>query len=84
MFDNDSLEIDKQIRITINRLPLEYSQDLRRMLLTLEQLNMHLNCEKVRCRQRGKITKEYTGIKEKITEYKEHLEEQLVIACLMS
>lgn len=85
MFDFNLYQSEyKQFRSTIDRLPAEYGRDLRTMLVNLDQLVLHLKFEEVRCRQKRKVTDDYVKIQEKITEYKNLLEEQMVIACLIS
>lgn len=85
MFDFHAYQTQyNQLRRSIDSLPQEYSRDLRIMLLNMDQLILHLKCEEVRCRQKRRVTDDYTQIAEKIAQYKDQLEQQLVLACLMS
>lgn len=74
----------KKIRFTIEALPLEHKTDLQKMLLTLEQLVSHILKEQVICKQRRKVTRDYTELLTLYEKYKENLEQQLVIAILSS
>lgn len=85
MFNHEAYQKEyKQLRGTIDRLPHEYSSDLRIMLINLDQLVLHLSLEEVRCRQKRRVSSDYQALVNKITEHKTLLEEQLVLACLMS
>jgi hypothetical protein len=85
MFDYDSYQAEySKIRSTIDRLPHEQKVDLKRMLVTLEQLVLHIHLEQVTCKQRRKITKDYSQLLTLFELHKENLEQQLVLACLMS
>lgn len=85
MFCYDTYQKEyKHLRTTIDRLPHTYSSDLRTMLVSLDQLVLHLKFEEVRCRQKRRVSDDYRAILNKITEHKTMLEEHLVMACLMS
>jgi hypothetical protein len=72
----------KKIRRTIETLPLESKADLKRMLLTLEQLVLHIHVEQVTCKQRRKVTRDYQHLLTLYGKQKENLEHQLVLAVL--
>jgi len=74
----------KKFRRTIDSLPHEYHQDLKNMLVTLDQLVMHIHVEQVTCKQRRKVTNDYAQLLTIYEKHRENMEEQLVIACLMS
>lgn len=73
-----------KIRRTIDTLPHEYHRDLKNMLVTLDQLVMHIHTEQVTCKQRRKVTRDYNQLLTIYEKYKENLEQQLVIAILSS
>lgn len=72
----------KEYRSSIDRLPHEYSKDMRLLLVNFDQIAMHIQYEQVKCRQKRKITDDYRQLIDRYTEYKENLEEQLIIAVL--
>lgn len=71
-----------KLRSSIDKLPLEYSRDLRTMLVNLDQLVLHILYEQVNCRQRRKTTRDYEQLLETYEQYRQNLEEQLVLAIL--
>lgn len=73
-----------KIRRTIHTLPYEYQRDLKNMLVTLDQLMLQIHIEQVTCKQRRKVTKNYDQLLNIYEEYKENLEQQLVLAILSS
>jgi hypothetical protein len=52
------------------------------MLLTLEQLVSHILKEQVTCKQRRKVTNDYTQLLNLYEKHKENIEQQLVLAIL--
>jgi len=71
-----------KIRRTINTLPHEYHKDLKNMLVTLDQLVLHIHVEQVTCKQRRKVTNDYTQLLNLYEKHKENIEQQLVLAIL--
>ena len=54
------------------------------MLVTLDQLMLQIHVEQVTCKQRRKVTRNYGQLLTIYEEYKENLEQQLVLAILSS
>ena len=73
-----------KIRRIIHTLPYKYQRDLKNMLVTLDQLMLQIHVEQVTCKQRRKVTKNYDQLLNIYEEYKENLEQQLVLAILSS
>ena len=71
-----------KIRSTIDTLPLEYKVDLKNMLVTLDQLMLHIYVEQVTCKRQRKITRDYDQLLNLYEKHKENLEHQLVLAVL--
>ena len=83
MFDFTSHQSKfREFRSSIDRLPVEYSKDLRLLLVNFDQIAMHIQFEQVKCRQKRKITNDYNQLLERYEEYRDNLEQQLVIAIL--
>jgi len=74
----------KKFRRTIDSLPHEYHRDLKNMLVTLDQLVLHIHVEQVTCKQRRKVTRDYAQLLTIYEKHRENMEEQLVLACLCS
>lgn len=72
----------KKFRRTIDSLPHEYHRDLKNMLVTLDQLMLHIHVEQVTCKQRRKVTNDYAQLLIIYEKHRENMEEQLVLACL--
>ena len=72
----------KKFRRTIDSLPHEYHRDLKNMLVTLDQLMLHIHVEQVTCKQRRKVTNDYAQLLTIYEKHRENMEEQLVLACL--
>jgi len=71
-----------KFRSTINTLPHEYHKDLKSMLMTLDQIMMHIHVEQVTCKQRRKVTNDYTHLLTLYEKHKEDIEQRLVLALL--
>lgn len=74
----------KKFRRTIDSLPHEYHRDLKNMLVTLDQLVLHIHVEQVTCKQRRKVTNDYAQLLTIYEKHRENMEEQLVLAILSS
>ena len=72
----------KKFRRTIDSLPHEYHRDLKNMLVTLDQLVLHIHVVQVTCKQRRKVTRDYDQLLTLYEKHKENLEQQLVLAIL--
>jgi hypothetical protein len=72
----------KKFRRTIDSLPHEYHRDLKNMLVTLDQLVLHIHVEQVTCKQRRKVTSDYAQLLNIYEKHKENLQDQLVLAVL--
>jgi hypothetical protein len=72
----------KKIRGIIQLLPYESQTHLKNMLMTLEQLVLHIHVEQVTCKQRRKMTNDYAQLVGLYEKHKENLEQHLVLAVL--
>jgi hypothetical protein len=72
----------KKFRRSIDSLPHEYHRDLKNMLVTLDQLVLHIHVEQVTCKQRRKVTSDYDQLLTIYEKHRENLEQQLVLAIL--
>jgi hypothetical protein len=52
------------------------------MLVTLDQLVLHIHVEQVTCKQRRKVTSDYAQLLTIYEKHRENLEQQLVLAIL--
>ena len=71
-----------KFRRTIDGLPHEYHKDLKNMLVTLDQLMLHIHVEQVTCKQRRRVTSDYAQLLTIYEKHKENLQDQLVLAVL--